>query len=214
MSSSKDEFIALLEKENRGECVSYIIGKLSSGDIDIVSLYDEVLTPALNEPLCEGEERYCIWHEHVRSSIVRTAVESAYPYLRLEMDEKMVERLGKKVVVFCPPEEYHDIGARMASDLFELAGYDVVFVGANSPRGVILSAIEFERPDIVALSISNCYHFFETKRIIKELKETADYELKVVVGGSPFTESPEKFREVGADCTVTNFDDIIRLECD
>jgi len=198
-------------REKRAECVGYIIGKLSSAEIDIVTLYTEVLGPALNDMICEDDETTCIWHEHVRSSIVRTVVESAYPYLGLEIEEAGVEPLGKKVMVFCPPEEYHEIGARMAADMFELVGFEVTYVGANTPKEVILSAIGSESPDIAAISVSNSYHIFEAKRTISLLRERAEKDMMVVVGGGAFSEKPESFKEVGADRLVNSFQDILEL---
>lgn len=35
--------------------------------------------------------------------------------------------------VLCPPEEYHDLEARMVADFFTIAGFDTIYVGGNTP---------------------------------------------------------------------------------
>jgi methanogenic corrinoid protein MtbC1 len=40
---------------------------------------------------------------------------------------------GKVVTLACVEGELHEVGARMASDFLEMAGFDVRFLGANVP---------------------------------------------------------------------------------
>lgn len=66
-----------------------------------------------------------IWRRHVRSGIILTIIESAYPYIL----EQRKESICEKVLVDCPEFEEHELGARMVSDFFRLEGFDTTFAG-------------------------------------------------------------------------------------
>ena len=121
----KEDFIALLERKDKAGCIEAVTSALSRGQIDVVTLYDDVLRQALIADFCKEDEggSYCIWEEHIRTSIVRTVIENCYPYVIKERKERYGAANGEKVLVVCPTEEYHDIGARMVADFFTFLGY-------------------------------------------------------------------------------------------
>ncbi|RQD79694.1 MAG: cobalamin B12-binding domain-containing protein [Methanocalculus sp. MSAO_Arc1] len=89
------------------------------------------------------------------------------------------------VIVACVADEYHQLGARMVADLFELNGWRGYFLGASTPVQDLLSMIDEKKPDIVALSLSiyfNLHILMETLDRIK--KEHPD--LPILVGGQAF----------------------------
>ena len=211
-----EAFVRHLTQEDKPRCVELALSKLSGGEIDVVALYNEVLTPALNAPTYSAEEGAVrIWQEHVRSSIVRTIVENAYPFVQRGKQA----RNGKagprsSVVVVCPTEEYHEIGARMVADLFELAGFDATFVGANTPQDEILQALATLRPTYVAVSVTNTYSLVPARRVLaqlRELRERSGAGFKIIVGGNAFLKNPTLVQEMGADLHLSTFEDIRRL---
>lgn len=208
MENFKAKFLELFEEENKEELVSFCLNALEQGEIDVLDLYTTVLTPALNDMVCKLEEkRICIWKEHVKTGLVRTIVECAYPYVVKKRDS-----LGAKkdltAVVICPPEEYHDLGARMVVDFFTICGCHSVFVGSNTPYQDFYNAIDIIRPDIVAVSVSNYYNLVVTKKIITDVKAAMNYPVKIVVGGSAFMLEDDKYKVIGADYLAKTFDDI------
>ena len=50
-----EEFVGHLAREDKLRCVELALSKLSRGEIDVVTLYNEVLTPALNAPRYSAE---------------------------------------------------------------------------------------------------------------------------------------------------------------
>jgi hypothetical protein len=83
------DFISSLDRLEKEQCVKLVLAKLSSYEIDIVSLYNDILTPAQYEDLCKkGNSADCIWQEHVRTSIIRTIIECCYPHVIKERDHK------------------------------------------------------------------------------------------------------------------------------
>ena len=154
-----ERFLSFLDKDDRFGCVDFVLTRLQNNVLDIVTLYDEILAPSLRESFCrEKQKAICVWEEHVRSSIIRTVIECCYPYVVKERAEKYRSAPKGKVIVVCPPEELHEIGARMVADFFTLCGFDAVFVGANTPQTEILEAIDYERPKYIAISVSNYYN--------------------------------------------------------
>ena len=205
------KFKQLLEEENKDEALLFALGLLESGEKNVIDLYQDILAPSLNQMECKlDDHNICIWKEHVRTAIIRTIVECSYPYV-IKQRKQMTTSPAQVAVVLCPPQEYHDVGARMAADFFTLCGYQVIFVGSDTPYQDFYQAIYTIEPDVVAISVSNFFNLVATKRIISELKKACSKELYIVVGGSAFQGDKEKIKTVGADAYVNNFKDVEQI---
>jgi len=204
-----DKLMTYLEKEDKESAVEYAINLLSEGKIDILTLYRDILSPSLNNMFCNVDEKeVCVWREHVRSSIVRTIIECAYPFVIKEREKRGVKRRNESVIVVCPQEEYHEIGPRMVADFFTLLGFDTVFVGANTPKEDFASAINVIKPKYVVISVTNYYNIVNAERAIKRLKEKANYDLKIIVGGHAFKSNKQVYKKIGADYLLDTFEEI------
>jgi methanogenic corrinoid protein MtbC1 len=204
-----DKLMSYLEKEDKESAVKYAINLLSEGKIDILTLYRDILSPSLNNMFCNVDEKeVCVWREHVRSSIVRTIIECAYPFVIKEREKRGVKRKNESVIVVCPQEEYHEIGPRMVADFFTLLGFDTVFVGANTPKEDFVSAINVIKPKYVVISVTNYYNIVNAERAIKKLREEANYDLKIIVGGHAFKSNKEVYKKIGADYLLDTFEEI------
>lgn len=212
MDEIKKEFISHFENENKEKAVSFILTKLKNNEIDVVDLYTEILIPALNDIKCYlKDKRMCVWQEHVKTGIVRTIVENCYTYVIAKRDKMNIPKKGIATIL-CPPDEYHDLGARIATDYFTIAGYDSIFVGGNTPYQDFYHAIEVIKPTIVAINVSNSYHLVATKKMIAELRRKLSYGTQIVVGGNAFRNDGENIlKMVGGDSIVISYDDIIKL---
>jgi methanogenic corrinoid protein MtbC1 len=206
------EFDVFFEEENKEKAVKYILEKLQAKEIDIIDLYSMVLTPLLNNMKCKLEDkRICIWKEHVKTAIVRTIVECSYPYVIEKRDTLNLPKKGVAAIL-CPPDEYHDLGARMVADFFTISGYEAIFVGSSTPYKDFYNAIHVIRPEVIAISVSNYYNLVAAKRMIEEIKKALDYPLKIVVGGYAFhDDEANKVKTVGADCYARTYEDILNL---
>lgn len=198
------KLINLIQKQNKEESTLLAIKMLDNKEVSIVELYEDILRKALNEFNCEGNERECIWKEHTQTAIVRTIIEITYPYI-LDLI-KNVEKNGKKVLVVCPPEEYHEIGAKMAHDYFVLNGFESTFIGANTPVNVIIDAAIYNKPDFVALSVTNPYNLVNAKKIIEEIKNT-NKDIKILAGGQAFSKKGS-LEAVDADIYISDYKSI------
>jgi len=213
MEAVYNKFVSLLEKEDKEKAVNLILSLLEEEKIDIVTLYTEILAPSLNNMKCNGEEGGgCIWKEHVRSSIIRTIVECCYPYVIKEKNKINKDTNLGKVIVICPPEEQHEIGARMVSDFFTLCGYETIFVGSNTPKNEFLKAIDFINPRYLAVSVTSYYNLVAAKDTIEKIRKSTNKELDILVGGHAFINNPEALKKTNADMVINNFNDIKNLQ--
>lgn len=132
MSQLLEDFVEILKSEDRGRALAFIMGLLERKEMDFIEIYEDILTPSLNEMISSGNEEIDIWNEHIRTSIIKTIVENIYPYVMEKRGD--LHRIDKKfVAVFCPAEEYHTLGARMTTDIFTYMGFSAIFVGGNTP---------------------------------------------------------------------------------
>jgi methanogenic corrinoid protein MtbC1 len=200
-----------IENDDKEKAVIYVLDKLQSNEIDVLTLYSRILTPLLNNMSYKLEEKEIwIWKEHVRTAIVRTIVECCYPYV-IKMRDKFKYINEGVAVVLCPPEEYHDLGARMVADFFTIAGYQAIYVGSNTPYQDFYSAINVIKPSVIAISVSNYYNLIATNRMIEELRIIMKHPCKIVVGGYAFQDQEDKYKVVGADYYAVSFEDIMDL---
>ncbi len=196
----------ILEKEDRAAAIAYVLPVMQRREITIPELYEMILAPLLNSYVFPDDHTRIV-KEHIRSSIIRSIIEACYPIV---MDEvSRVKQLSRKVLVTCPTEEYHEIGARMAADFFELSGYQVLFTGANTPSADIMALLHYYQPDFIAVSISNNYNLFKAKPLLDTIHDTYP-QSQLLLGGAVFAD--EHHREVIAyGQYVSSFESIQRL---
>jgi len=213
MADFREDFLGALDAEDRAACVEMALHRLEMGHTDVLTLYREVLAPALNEWKCrEADGDVCVWKEHVRTSIVRTVVEASYPYVVKEAERRNLAK-GKaaKAAVVCPPGELHELGARMVADYFTLAGFETTFVGASTPIDDFVAALGHMRPRYVAISVTNLYNLIALRDLIARIRGKLPEGTTIVVGGRAIKHDPDLARRIGADLILDTFEDIARL---
>lgn len=207
MNQYYSEFSGYLISEDREKCIGFVLSMLNSNAVNIVTLYEEILTPALNSMVCKaGDNHVCIWEEHIRSSIIRTIIECCYPYILRQ--KTALEGKVPKIAVICPDGEYHELGARMAADFFTLCGYNSIFIGGSTPKDEFINAINYLDLDCIAISVTNSYNLVAAKNTIDRIKAVCSKPVKIYAGGSAFKTQPELYKKIGADLLVNSFEDI------
>jgi len=199
------KFIDIQDKEN---AVLTSLKALRENQLGVLDLYEDVLKTSLYNIDCDEFDSECIWKEHVKSSIVRSIIENTYEFVLKEKSK--YETRESKVLVVCPSEEYHEIGARMAHDYFIINGFDSTFIGANTPLDVILNAVQYKKPTHIAISVTNYYNVVTAKKIIDEIKKI-NTDIKVIAGGQAF-KNEDALRSCQVDQYVETFEDIKGLE--
>lgn len=200
-----NEFLGILDQENKEEAVKFAIGLLENNKLSVEELYINLLAPSLFFFSCKVEdEEICIWKEHFRTSIIRTILEISYTYILKRLHE--IPKINKKVVVLTPAFEYHEIGAIMNAHFMLLEGFDANYIGANTPKNEILSAIRAYEPDFIALSVTNPYNLVITKQITDEIRRFFPH-VGIILGGQAFRE-PHNVETIKYDYILQSLDDL------
>ena len=195
-------FYKLVENEDKDQSLLFILDLYEKGK-PIKEIYENYLVRVLNDFKCELEDKeICIWKEHTRTSIVRTILESSYKFL---IDQKQKDN-KKSILVMCPQEEYHEIGAIIATNYFTLFGFNAKYIGANTPSDDIISAIKVMKPNYIALSVSNYYNIVVTKKLTERIRNIYP-DLKIIVGGQAFAD-PEKLKQIDYDYCLNSYEAI------
>jgi len=179
-----DAIKGALSKRDRAGAVRMALDAVHTGAISIPDLYVSVLSPMLasiGSAWAHGTER--VWEEHLASHTVRTIVESLY--LDVQQAVANVPRRDARALLACPPKEQHELGLRMLADRFEFAGWDVTFLGADTPMDEIVAAAQATESSLVALSVSTVFERVELRQFIDTLREKLPG-VRIVVGGPAF----------------------------
>lgn len=106
----------------------------------------------------------------------------------------------RSIVVASVASEQHAMGARILADFFEMDGWDVHYLGANTPAVSIVEIARDRQAAVLAISATMAYHIPHVRDLIIRVRARRDLShLRVLVGGRPFNIEPELWRRVGAD---------------
>lgn len=173
------EFLHLLLSGNRLKCSELANNYLNNG-VSIKILYETILKKALYEV---GElweyNKISVATEHLASAIVERILNELYIQIISSV------KINKTVIVACVENEFHQIGIKMISDLFEMNGWNSYFLGANTPTNELISFSKTIKPDVFAISISIYFHLPELEKMILILRKEFP-ELPILVGGQAF----------------------------
>ena len=109
---------------------------------------------------------------------------------------------GRSVVVAGVEGNQHIIGLRMVADAFELAGWDVRYLGPDTPTRSLVQLVRDGRPDLVALSASMPQHLRSAREAIACLRaELGESCPSVLLGGLTINQFSPLVAVLGADAT-------------
>lgn len=174
-------FFAELLAGNRPACRDYVSTLLERG-VSPENIYTVHFQGSLYRvgELWE-QNRISVAKEHFSTAIIESLMSIVYPHI-LRTRKNSV---GKTAIVSCTVNEWHQIGARMVADIMEGHGWDVYFLGANTPTDDLLALIQEKKPDALGLSISIYFNMGNLVRTVEKIKY--DYpNLDVFVGGQAF----------------------------
>lgn len=175
----QQNFLKQLLAGNRLEC-SLIVNKLMNEDVSVQIIYDDLLKKTL---YTVGElweyNKISVATEHLASAIVEGILNEVYL--------KVVSNFSihKNVLFSCVENEFHQIGIKMISDIFEMNGWRSYFLGANVPTKEVLLYSKTIPIDLIAISFSIYFHLPDLINLIKKFRvEFPD--MLILVGGQGF----------------------------
>ncbi|MBU1410890.1 cobalamin-dependent protein, partial [Myxococcota bacterium] len=163
--------------------------------VEIAELYLNVFEPVQREVGRLWQmQKISVAHEHFASGTTQMAMSMLYE----QIFKNDARRTGCAMVAACVGDELHEIGLRMVADLFEMSGWDTVFLGASAPMQAIATMLRETGANLLALSCSMIVHVENIRRTIEFLRENGFADLTILVGGFPFNLSPQLAGIVGA----------------
>ena len=197
------QFLEGLLVGNRLVC-SDIINSLLNDKIGINDIYEGVIRAALYDvgELWERGE-ISVASEHMASAIVESILNELY--------SKIISKSRKNntVVASSVEREAHQIGIKMVADIFEIHGWNVHFLGANTPLNDLIKFIEIVNPKIVALSMSIYFHINLLEEMIERIRELFPDTL-IIVGGQGLRNYQKEI--TGKYPNLLYFPDLFKLE--
>ena len=106
---------------------------------------------------------------------------------------------GRTVVVAAVSGNVHDIGLRAVGDLYQLAGWRVIFVGADVPLQEFPTMLTFFGADLLMLGATMATHVPRVEQALNAIRSRCERPVRVLVGGGAFDELPDLWQKIGAD---------------
>jgi MerR family transcriptional regulator, light-induced transcriptional regulator len=158
-----------------------IVGRQLAGGIEAVELYTGLFQRSLYRvgELWESN-RISVAVEHLASAITERMLAAVYPAVLAAST-----RHGRRAVLTCAVNEYHQLGARMVADIMESRGWDVAFLGANTPADDLLALLEERSPELLGLSVSIAANLPALWRMVEKVRGNYP-RLDILVGGQAF----------------------------
>ena len=182
-----------------------IILNAATAGTSIADLYCGILQPAMRE-------FGTLWHqgdvsiaeEHLATATTRDVI------ARLRSSFPVAPAGARRAVAAAVAGDFHDLGLRMATDLLELDGWRAWFLGANMPADVLIEFMERCPTDLLLVSVSTALHLRVAARAIESIRSSFPKDRpKILVGGPPFAELTDLWRDIGADACAASLRDTL-----
>lgn len=121
-----------------------------------------------------------------------------------------VADLSRVVLAASVAGNAHDIGLLAAADLFKLAGWHAIFLGADMPAAEIAKAAQAYGANLVLLNATLTIQLSTLEAAVESIKQVAGNS-KVLVGGLALEGSPELWKQLGADAYAPDIDSVVAV---
>jgi len=202
----RQTFLSLLLNGDSQGCFKLANQSIVTSD-DMKHFYLDILWPSMYKigELWESAQ-ISVAEEHLATAIVGRIMTALYTRFA------QFEVTRGKVLVSAGPNEFHEIGARMVADFLEMDGWDVTYLGANTPAGEIHNMLMNIKPFILALSVATVFNIDNARQVIQMIREHQDtHNIKVMVGGLAFNCVPQLWQEIGADGQAADAESAVKV---
>lgn len=116
------------------------------------------------------------------------------------------------LVVTCVGNELHEMGARMVADFLEMDGWDVSYLGSNTPHKDVISITRQRQAKALLVSATMGFNVKHVQQLISLVRADPNLrDLKVMVGGFPFNTVDGLWQQVGADASARDAEDAVKV---
>lgn len=202
----KDTFKRSLLEGNFTSCMDIAHAYINES-ARLKDFYLHIIQPSMYEiGLMWEKAEISVAQEHLASAVVSRILACVAGEVSHIPKEK------GKAVITAAPGEFHEIGAWMVSDLLEQDGWQVSYLGANTPDQDLINLLEESLPDLLVLSVTMPFNLDRAKAIVAAVRENSIHRsMRILVGGRVFVDNPELEKVVGADGLAANLDEALRI---
>lgn len=202
-----DAFVRALLAADRRACTDLAARSVTSAG-DLGAFYLNVVQPAMYTVgnMWENGE-ISVATEHLASALVNRMMSMQY----IELMQSPAAYKGK-VVVTAAPNEFHEIGATMVANALEAEGWEVSYLGANTPPEDLMGFVSSGNIDILAISASLPFTLEAIGSVIRQIRSWPENaQPKIMLGGLVFLDHPELAEKLGADATAKDCKQAVAL---
>lgn len=144
--------------------------------------------------------------EHYCTAATQLIMSQLYPHIFAGA------KTGGTLVAASVGGELHELGVRMVADFFEMAGWDTIYLGANTPVASVVEAVVEHGADVLGMSVTINHNLGQLLTLLQAVRaDSRCAEVKILVGGRPFNVAPGLWRDVGADGWAPDADGAVAL---
>lgn len=191
----ENQFVAALITGGSDQALDIARKAVHTAD-DIAPFYLNVAQPAMYDIGRMWERnQLSVAMEHFATSTVARIMSALY----MQVLPAPLHAKGNALVTSAP-NEFHELGGRMVADLLELDGWNVTFLGANTPTADLISLAKVFHPFLIAISVAMPFNVDGVQRTIASIRDTPELAgVRIMVGGMAFSSFPSLVNWVGAD---------------
>jgi MerR family transcriptional regulator, light-induced transcriptional regulator len=143
------------------------------------------------------ENKVSIAQEHLATVIAHSMLAREFAHAQPE------PRVDRKAVLACVEGNHHALGLQMVADAFELQGWEVRNIGANTPTSALVGFVREDDPHLVGLSAAMPHHLPAARAAIARLRsELGEACPPLMLGGLAINQFKPLSKMLGADCTA------------
>ncbi|MEO8755957.1 MAG: cobalamin-dependent protein [Casimicrobiaceae bacterium] len=141
--------------------------------------------------------RVSVAQEHLATATAQTVITQSL------VSQPAAEARRESVILACVEGNHHALGLRMVADAFELAGWRVTYLGANTPARFLCEMARESRPSVIGLSTALPQHLRAARTTIVALRATfGDACPRILLGGLAVNLLPGIATVLGADAAL------------
>ena len=185
---------------------SEIVLRESSKGTSVKDIYRYIITPVQQEIGRLWQlGKLTVVHEHYCTAATEIVMSELFRHL-------VPSRAGREVriLAMCVQGERHCIALRMFADLMTIEGWQVQYIGPDTPTPSAIRFICEEKPSIVAVSVTFPRNIRYLESFVNALKESRSCNhVKILIGGR--ATSSELCRRIGADAYAECIGDAVEI---
>ncbi|ADJ26431.1 cobalamin B12-binding domain protein [Dehalogenimonas lykanthroporepellens BL-DC-9] len=190
-----ERFLKTLLAGDRETAAAMIFKAVDDG-LSIRDLYLDIFQPCLYEVgTLWHQGKITVAHEHYFSAATQFIMSELYPRIR----RQVASPVKGTVVVACVTGELHEIGSRMTADLLEMAGWRVMYLGANTPATAVVDLAREQKAVALALSMALPSSGPALWEIIGLVRRESSPGIRVIASGYILNRFPDYAASFGAD---------------